>query len=121
MNQNDKISILLGVLKELHEIGAKVISLCCDGQSSNIPLLECLGASFDSDNVKPYILNPFDGSEICVLLDPCHMTKLIRNALGELKTIFDPKAGNIKWAFFERLVRAKYAYNMLTPKLTKNI
>lgn len=38
-----------------------------------------------------------------VILDPCHMLKLARNALATLSTFSDNNNGQIKWAFFQNL------------------
>lgn len=116
---NEKRHMLKEVLSALEAVGVKVLSVCCDGNATNIPLFESMGASFNSDNMKPFITNPFNDTKICCLLDACHMTKLIRNALGELKQIFHPEHGKIKWEYIERLVNAKYKHNFISHKLTK--
>ena len=36
-------------------------------------------------------------------LDPCHMFKLVRNSLGELRTFFDAEGNTIDWQFIVRL------------------
>ena len=38
-----------------------------------------------------------------VIVDPCHMLKVARNALATLSTFSDNNNGQIKWAFFQNL------------------
>ncbi|KYN37512.1 hypothetical protein ALC56_08113 [Trachymyrmex septentrionalis] len=48
-------------------------------------------------------LSSMEKKKIFVLLDPCHMLKLIRNLLfGKLQVIVDGDGNIIKWSFLEK-------------------
>lgn len=40
---------------------------------------------------------------MCVLLDPCHMLKLVRNCFGDKKVLINESGNLAKWDFIERL------------------
>lgn len=64
-----------------------------------------LGANLHFPNIKPYFLSPVNGEKIYIILDPCHMVKLIRNCLGDLGYLHDGEGKIIKWALFGELVK----------------
>ena len=71
-------------IQRLHDVGVKVISLTCDGPSCHFSMLSTLGATLKAPNMVPYFPHPEDKNEnIYVLLDVCHMLKLVRNTLAE--------------------------------------
>ena len=75
------------------DVGFSVILLTCDGPSCHFSMLTELGASLQPLKLKPYFLHPLDPSrKIYILLDVCHMLKVVRNTLGE--------GGNIKQKCF---------------------
>ena len=70
-------------LIELESTGAQVIAFTFDGAASNIATAECLGAKLRSVNdLQPYFHHPTTRKKIFIILDACHMIKLVRNALG---------------------------------------
>ena len=40
---------------------------------------------------------------VYIILDPCHMLKLAKNALGDIKSFYDRDGEKIKWSFFQLL------------------
>lgn len=54
------------VLAALHDIQVDVIvvSLCCDRETTNIPMFEPMGTCFKPDSIRPITLNPNDGTSI---------------------------------------------------------
>lgn len=119
LNAYEKRDILLEVLAKLYHIGVTVINISFDGHKTNPVLCELLGASLDVHNPIPYIIDPLSGNKIYLLFDPCHMLKLLRNALGDLNYIRDPARGKIEWTFFEKLERIRTKDNFITHRLTK--
>lgn len=119
LNAYEKRDILLEVLAKLYHIGVTVINISFDGHKTNPLLCELLGASFDVHNPIPYIIDPLSENKIYLLFDPCHMLKLLRNALGDLNYIRDTARGKIKWVYFERLERIRTKDNFITHRLTK--
>lgn len=86
----EKRDLIKEMLTSLHLIDVKVVNITFDGLKSNLTACELLGASFEPSNIIPYFLHPSDDSRVYVVLDSCHMLKLIRNALGDRSRINDP-------------------------------
>ena len=83
-------------IERLSDAGVKVISLTCDGPSCHFNMLSTLGASLHPSKMIPYFPHPQNKDEkIWVLLDVCHMLKLVRNTLAEKGIILDKKSGKI--------------------------
>ena len=40
---------------------------------------------------------------ILVIFDVCHLLKLLRNTLGDYKTLLDDESNQIKWNYIEKL------------------
>ena len=84
----------------MHDIGVDVISLICDGPSCHFATLRTLGACMTPPNLKPYFIHPSDKSKkIYVLLDICHMLKLVRNTLGDGGTLVDKDGNKVCWEY----------------------
>lgn len=69
-----------------------------------------------TENMRPYFT--VNESKVFVLLDSCHMLKLIRNYLGDLK-VFEIDGEKIEWCYFERLERCRVDKGLVTNKITK--
>lgn len=119
LNADEKLLILLKVLYELTVIGVKVINITFDGLPANLAVCEKLGCSFNINDPKPFFINPTDGSKVFIIFDPCHMLKLMRNALGDLGYITDPKCGRIQWSYFESLESFRVQSKFVTHRFTK--
>lgn len=91
LNAEERANIVNEALIKLHECGVTVTSLSCDGPNVNFTMMRTLGVKVDNiDEVQPYFLHPIDKSEIYVILDICHMIKLIRNNWATLGKFIDP-------------------------------
>lgn len=119
LDAEEKKILILQLLKDLTEIDCTVVNITFDGLKANISLCELLGASFDVNDPVPYFINPFNKQKVFIFFDPCHMLKLLRNALGDLLLINDPLRGKIQWVFFERLERLRVKNKFVTHRLTK--
>ena len=73
-----------------------------DGHASNLGMCRSLGAKMNlcAPTVQPYF--EFDDEKIFILLDPCHMVKLVRNALHSYGTLIS-SSGAVKWSYIENL------------------
>ena len=57
-----------------------------------------LGACLDPENMDPSFEHPCDPSQwVYVMLDSCHMLKLARNTLGDMKVLADKDGELIRW------------------------
>ena len=86
----------------LTEGGLEVHGATFDGCAKNIATARCLGCKIDK----------FDGSfkhptrqnkTLFVILDVCHMLKLARNSLGDMKVFFDENGNEICWHYITEL------------------
>lgn len=82
-------------------------SVTFDGDASNCSAINILGAHlFNNDytQIKYFFPCPNDenNKNIKVILDPCHMIKLARNALADYKQ-FESNEGSIKWDYIVKL------------------
>lgn len=103
-NSDEQANIVRELLIMLSEIDAEVVSLTFDGAPSNIKTAELLGADVWSiDNLNCSFKHPSTGKPVSVLLDICHMLKLVRNILGNKGFIFDGEGGVIKWDYLVKL------------------
>lgn len=68
----------------LHENGISTIrSLTFDGPTTNINMAEKLGANMKNIDENSYFDHPVTKEPIVIILDACHMYKLIRNTVAE--------------------------------------
>lgn len=103
LTSSEKMNILNEVLKSLAEIDIRITSLTFNGAPSNLTMCKLMGANFDVEDMKPYILHPTKNEKIYILLDICHMVKLIRNTFAAKRVLYDENDEKIDWAYLERL------------------
>ncbi len=83
---------------------AEVASFTFDGPSCHFAMSSDLGANSTSANLKPYfphLVKP--DKKVHILLDVCHMLKLVRNTLGDGGIIVDGCGKKIFWKYFDYL------------------
>ena len=90
-------------LEKLHDLGFSIDAITMDGHATNIAMTKMLGSNLDidSEQFQPYFVFP-DGHKTFVILDACHMVKLVRNMLEALNIIHSP-AGPIAWQLIKDL------------------
>ena len=89
-------------LDHLNETGIVVVNVTCDNPSTNWAMMKKLGAKLDSLDLKVTKLNIL-GIPILVIFDVCHLIKLLRNTLGDYKTLLDSNDNEIDWKYFVKL------------------
>eukprot|EP00794_Sanderia_malayensis_P010340 gene10340-11415_t len=91
-------------LQRLHDTGAQVVSLTCDGPSCHLSMLAELGANLDINDLCVSFPNPSqEENKVHIFLDICHMLKLIRNTLGEHGSLIDGDGKLICWSYINEL------------------
>ena len=94
LSGKERANLVKVCIKKLSDVGVDVVSLTCDGPSCHFTMLKQLGACLNIENLRCYFVHPLDkNKKIYVLLDICHMLKLVRNTLGAYNILFD-KDGN---------------------------
>lgn len=121
LNAQMRRDLVFDVVNVLIDAQIKVANIVFDGYPANRTMCELLGANFDifSNNFKPYFVAK-NGDPIMILLDVCHMEKLVRNALGSELIFYDDLDGKIEWKKYEQLVDYKNKGFAHTHKLNKN-
>lgn len=121
MDKSARGQLLSDVIKAVTESGVKIVACTFDGHPCNFGMAESLGANLDvhSNEFQPIIKNPLNGEKIYILLDVPHMEKLVRNALGTRKVMFNSRNEKIEWCYIEKFYEYTKEGNLRTHKLTK--
>lgn len=70
------------------------VGVCTDGAAA---------MTGQDHNIKPYFPHPVTREPDYVILDPCHMLKLVRNCLKGYKILINSAGNTISWDFIVRL------------------
>jgi hypothetical protein len=107
IDSNQKADLVKGCLSTsmLNDTGVKIISLTFDGAPANLTIVKILGADFRLSSLKSFFLHPQTKEEIFILLDPCHVIKLLRNALADWGGFHDKDEKEILWQYFKDFVK----------------
>ena len=123
MSAKDQGKLVSTSLEKAAKAGLKVWSVTADGTAVNLRTFELLGCNFDGsyDQMTTSIIHPTTGEQVFIILDPCHMLKLARNALAHLGTIVDGDGNMIKWHHIEKLEKLQEVEGLnLANKLSSN-
>ena len=85
-------------VKKLEGCSATVLTVTFDGLPANLKSIDLLGGNTDiaSEKYQPYVLSPtITDGKIYFTPDPCHMIKLLRNAVEAYGTLLDEN-GNVR-------------------------
>lgn len=82
LSGEERVNLTNECLFALHEHGIDIISITCDGAATNISMIEGLGAKIRGKEMITHFLHPVTKKPIFVLLDACHMIKLVRNTFA---------------------------------------
>lgn len=104
LSGQERANIVQESIRMLTDVGIKVVSLTCDGPSSNLSMLKELGVSLNPDDLNTSFPNPSLPSEnIYVFLDVCHMIKLLRNGFSHFGQLLNHAGQKIEWKYLEEL------------------
>ena len=82
----------------------QIVSVTFDGCSANLTMVTRLGCVLNSLMPVTSFSHPEDSSlSVSVILDPCHMTKIMRNLLAKKRVLVDENGEFIKWEYLELL------------------
>ena len=80
--------LITDCLSLLHGVGINVIAVVFDGCPANITTAKRLGSKLKVDEIQPWFRHPkLPSSKVYLILDVCHMIKLLRNLLGDYKVL----------------------------------
>ena len=100
------LSLLISIALVLSaEHGLTVHSVTMDGTATNIDAMRQLGCKIGntSDSIDGKFSHPSTNLPVYFILDACHMLKLARNALADLKVFKDSDGRVIKWKHIDLL------------------
>lgn len=121
LNGQERAQLLLEIIAEITKRGIIIADVSFDGYKANSLMCQYLGTKFELVNgdYKSYFINPYNNQKIQIIVDPSHAIKLVRNTLGNIKTIYEGP-NKIEWQYLVDLVdfSANRTFG-LTHKLTK--
>ena len=104
LSGKERANLVQVCIKKLSGVRIDVVSLTCDGPSCHFTMLQQLGACLDIENLQCYFTHPGDkNKKVYILLDVCHMLKLLRNTLGSYGTFIDKDGDKICWKYIVEL------------------
>ena len=105
MNAKTQAQLVRLALEKAADAGLRVWSITADGTCVNISTFAQLGCIFSTtyDSMVTTFKHPSQNYNVYIILDPCHMLKLARNALASMGSFHDEDGGEIQWKFFHLL------------------
>ena len=104
LHGKERANLVQLCIEKLYAVGVLVVSFTFDGCSANFSMARELGACLEVNNMKPTFVHPVEPSkQVCLVLDACHMLKLMRNTLAEKKVLIDCDQHEIKWQYIKDL------------------
>ena len=105
MNAKTQAQLVRLALEKAADAGLRVWSITADGTCVNISTFTQLGCIFSAtyDSMVTTFKHPSQNYNVYIILDPCHMLKLARNALASMGSFHDEDGGEIQWKFFHLL------------------
>ena len=100
MSGVERANLVNEALQRLHTTGATIISLTCDGPACHFAMMRALGADLTVATMQPFFEHPADNTKrVHVLLDACHMLKLVRNTFADQRVLMDADGNVINWGY----------------------
>ena len=100
----EHVNLVRLCLQRLTDTGIKVVSLSYDRPSCHFKMLSELGPAINPLSLEPNFPNPAHSHDkIHVLLNVCHMLKLVRNTLAVKGLLVDIEGNKILWQYVVEL------------------
>lgn len=113
LTARDRANIITNVLKSIHETGIDIISLTFDGPQYNFTMANILGAKLQVDKeLQVFFPHPITQKPIYIILDACHMIKLVRNCFADYKVLQNKNNEEIRYDFVQKLIRIQEKYGL---------
>lgn len=118
IESTDRAEFTLEVIKNIEDIGVKVMCLTSDGLYANVTVARLLGVNIDEE--KTYFPSPtYPEQKIYIIFDPPHMLKLVRKHFSKAKLYSHNKL--LDWNLLRILVEKQRGENFnLCNKLTQH-
>lgn len=113
LTANDRANIITNVLRSIHETGIDIISLIFDGPQYNFAMANILGANLQVDKaLQVFFPHPITKKPAYIILDACHMIKLVRNCFAKYKVLQNKNNEEIRYDFVEKLIHIQEKYGL---------
>ena len=104
MSGQERANLITESLHRLHAVGVRTVSLTCDGPSCHFAMMRSLGAKLTINDMNPSFPHPADHLlRVYVILDVCHMVKLLRNSFADGLILKTSDGETIRWKYIEEL------------------
>ena len=104
MSGEERANLVSECFHKLHEAGVRAVSLTCDGPSCHFSMMRHLGVNMTVTVQDHSFPHPADPSlKVYVVLDVCHMLKLLRNALSDIRFLRTQDGRIVSWKYIEEL------------------
>ena len=105
INASNLSSLIAKALQLSSSHGLEVYSVTCDGTATNFDSMRSFGCEFGSklSDIKGSFSSQFFNHSVFFVPDACHMLKLARNALADVKVLVDDNGKLIKWEHIKNL------------------
>lgn len=99
-----KANLVKEALVKLCSTGITIISITCDGPTANFTMMEELdGRVKKIAQLQTYFEHPSNSALVYIILDACHILKLLRNCWAVLGIIIDDERNLIDWNLVVKL------------------
>lgn len=100
----ERANLVQDCFQRLHDCGVTAVSLTCDGPSCHFSMMKALGANMNVVEMDPSFPHPANPStRVHIILDVCHMLKLLRNSLADIGILKSASGQYIKWQYIDEL------------------
>ncbi|PIK43542.1 putative THAP domain-containing protein 9-like [Apostichopus japonicus] len=104
MSGEERANLINQCLQKLHDVGVRAVSLTCDGPSCHFAMMRHLGAKLNISGMDPCFPHPADETQrVHIILDVCHMLKLLRNSFAEGGLFRTSDGRTVRWQYIEEL------------------
>lgn len=113
LTAKDRTNIITNVLRSIHETGIDIVSLTFDGPHYNFTMANILGPHLQVDEkLQVFFPHPISKKPVFIILDACHMIKLVRNCFAEYRILQNKKNEEIRYDFVEKLIHVQETYGL---------
>lgn len=113
LTAKDRANIITNVLRSIHETGIDIISLTFDGPQYNFAMTNILRANLQVDKaLQIFFPHLITKKPVYIILDACHMIKLVRNCFAEYKVLQNKNNEEIRYDFVEKLIHVQEKYGL---------
>ena len=105
--------LLRTAFTKLQEIGIRGMALVMDGHATNQAMVLELGGCLLPGKIITAFQHPSEPAwRIYIFFDPCHMLKLLRNALEAMQNVILPGIGTARWSDIVKLHELQHAQGL---------